>query len=135
MDFDSHPRSNVYTLIGLNESGKTTILEALNFLAGGAALNPLNLQGYSIKDVHDLIPIGSRANFNDEIVIRAGYELDAEDNDVIADYLWTYLRFDLKQKLDNVVLTRSYGFKDSKLIEGRHNTLWDADFMGKLKAR
>jgi energy-coupling factor transporter ATP-binding protein EcfA2 len=133
LDFDSHPRSNVYTLIGLNESGKTTILEALNFLAGGAALDPLNLQGYSIKDVHDLIPIGSRANFNDNIVIRAGYELDDEDNEAIADHLWTFLRFDLKQKLEKVVLTRSYGFKDSKLIEGPPNTLWNAPFIGRLR--
>lgn len=133
LDFDSHPRSNVYTLIGLNESGKTTILEALNFLAGGAALDPLNLQGYSIKDVHDLIPIGSRANFNDDIVIRAGYELDSADNEMIANHLWDLLHFDMKQPIEKLVLTRSYEFKDSKLIEGRPNTLWNAHFIGKLR--
>ena len=32
LDFDAHPRSNIYTLVGLNESGKTTILEAIDYL-------------------------------------------------------------------------------------------------------
>ncbi len=31
LDFSSSPNSNIYTLVGLNESGKTTILEAINF--------------------------------------------------------------------------------------------------------
>ena len=30
IDLDAHPRSNIYTLVGLNESGKTTILQAIN---------------------------------------------------------------------------------------------------------
>jgi AAA15 family ATPase/GTPase len=33
LDFIAQPRSSVYTLVGLNESGKTTILEALNFFS------------------------------------------------------------------------------------------------------
>jgi hypothetical protein len=133
LDFGSQPRSNIYTLVGLNESGKTTILEALNFLAGGAALNPLNLQGYSIKDVHDLIPISKRANFNEEISIQAGYELDSNDNEKIGKHLWDLLRFDLTQNIETVTLKRSYRFKDSILVEDRANTHWTAEFIGKKK--
>lgn len=131
LDFESHPRSNIYTLVGLNESGKTTILEALNFLAGGADLDPLNLQGYSIKDVHDLIPIGKRANFNEEIVIRAGYKLNDKDNGLISDYLCDYLKFDLTQRLEEVVLERKYKFQDSQLVQDRPDRYWRARFIGK----
>ena len=31
VNLDKSPSANVYTLIGLNESGKTSILEAINF--------------------------------------------------------------------------------------------------------
>lgn len=31
LDLDSTPKSQVYTLVGLNESGKTTILEAIDY--------------------------------------------------------------------------------------------------------
>src|SRR5438128_9169563 len=80
LDFDAQPRSNIYTLVGLNESGKTTVLEALNFLSyRPETLDPLNLPGYSVKDVHELIPINKRSNFNDTIQIQAGYQFDEED--------------------------------------------------------
>jgi len=132
-DFESHPHSNIYTLVGLNESGKTTILEALNLLAGGKALDPLNLQGYSISDVHGLIPIGKKANFNEEIVIQAGYELDNEDNRRIRNHLWDVLHFELTQKIENIVLARKYKFQDSQLIKNRPDTYWTMSFVGKLK--
>ena len=45
IDFESHPQSNVYTLVGLNESGKTTFLEALNFfIYKSETLDPLNMR-------------------------------------------------------------------------------------------
>lgn len=31
IELDKSPEMDVYTLVGLNESGKTTILEAINF--------------------------------------------------------------------------------------------------------
>lgn len=65
LDFGSKPNSRVYTLVGLNESGKTTILEAIHFFeAHSQSENPLELHGYTITDVHKLIPISKRANFN-----------------------------------------------------------------------
>lgn len=79
LDFTAKPQGRVQTLVGLNESGKTTILEALNFLSyKSETLDPLDLPGYSVKDVHDLIPINRRANFNDSIVIEAGYEFSTK---------------------------------------------------------
>src|SRR4051812_29531365 len=97
LDFEANPKSNIYTLVGLNESGKTTILQAINFLTYKTeSLDPLNLPGYSVKDVHELIPINKRSNFNGEILIEAGYIPEPEDQVKIKNYLKKNLEFELK---------------------------------------
>ncbi|CAN5855717.1 hypothetical protein BH24ACI1_BH24ACI1_20910 [soil metagenome] len=107
IDFDSKPQSDVYTLVGLNESGKTTILEALNFFSYKAeTLNPLNLPGYTVKDVHELIPISKRSNFNDDISIKVGFELDDEDNKKLKEFLLGSLKF-----FTFLLLTQYRGFR------------------------
>lgn len=35
-DFSSPPRNTIYSLVGLNESGKTTVLEAINYFSYGS---------------------------------------------------------------------------------------------------
>jgi predicted ATP-dependent endonuclease of OLD family len=44
LDFSKVPHANIFTLVGLNESGKTTILEAINSFSpsqeGAAPLYP-----------------------------------------------------------------------------------------------
>lgn len=70
----------VITLVGLNESGKTTILEALNhFTYNTESLAPLEIKGYGIKDPNTLIPISKKSNFNGSISISATAHMDAED--------------------------------------------------------
>jgi hypothetical protein len=47
LDFSGKPKMNVFTLVGLNESGKTTILEAINhFSYKDETLNPLQLRSF-----------------------------------------------------------------------------------------
>lgn len=74
------PNSHIYTLVGLNESGKSTILEAINhFTYKNETLDPLELPGYSIQDMHSLIPISRRSNFNQETSVSFSLELNQED--------------------------------------------------------
>lgn len=52
------PTGGVVTLVGLNESGKTTVLESLYAFAPGAEdLNPLQLPGFVQNEPEDSIPI------------------------------------------------------------------------------
>jgi predicted ATP-dependent endonuclease of OLD family len=120
LDMDAQPRGNIYTLVGLNESGKTTILEALNFIAyNNESLDPLNLPGSGSSDVHDLIPIGKRSNFNGSISIRAGYTFDSNDNDRLTEFMDRRLHLKLAVPLETVEITRHFEFVDSRNTTSR----------------
>lgn len=134
IDFDAQPRSNVYTLVGLNESGKTTVLEALNLLTyKSESLDPLNLPGYSVKDVHELIPISKRSNFNDAIEITSGFTLDADDNKSLRQFLTKEHKFTLTRTIEKCEITQKYSFKDSKLITPSPKSTWSIQFWGKTQ--
>lgn len=82
--------SNVFTLIGLNESGKTTILEALDdFGASREGMEAL----YGAKRVAEFVtyvPKHLKANFTGDITIAALVAFDdAEIEDVIESVLKT----------------------------------------------
>lgn len=125
IDFTSQPQSKVFTLVGLNESGKTTILEALNFFTYKTEdLNPLNLPGYTIEDIHDLIPIGSRANFNDSISIEVGFEIDDDDISKIKRFLRREYGFEARMITREFKISQSYSFEDSKIQSLKPNNLW-----------
>src|SRR6476469_5698841 len=71
---------DVTTLIGLNESGKTTILEAIYCFSYGAEnLDVINPALASLRDPEQWIPISRRANFNDSIRISASVSLSTDD--------------------------------------------------------
>jgi AAA15 family ATPase/GTPase len=86
LDLAGPPSPPVFTLVGLNESGKTTILEAINSFSHRDDLNPLDVPGYTTRDVHELIPISQRSNFNGTISITAGFSCDPEDELAIARF-------------------------------------------------
>jgi len=125
LDLAQPPRGRVYTLIGLNESGKTTLLEAINFLGyKSETLDPLDLAGYSVGDVHDVIPISKRANFNDKVRITAGVELAQKDQDAIDRFLKERLGARLAEPVANFTTDQKYLFVNSKLAEKQPPKVW-----------
>jgi len=80
----------VTTLIGLNESGKTTILEAIFCFSYGAEdLEAINPEMASLRARDQWIPISKRANFNDTIDICAVVELSEEDKRALRSHMRT----------------------------------------------
>ena len=132
LDLSRSAGSNIFTLVGLNESGKTTILEAINFFSyKQETLDVLELDSYNIEDIHSLIPINRRDNFNDCIIIEAGLELS--DND-----LWEVKRIIKNQTNINVIYcdnkvsyTQKYHFKNSKHQPEMDESLWKFQVTGK----
>lgn len=114
IDLSKNPNSKVFTLVGLNESGKTTILEAINFFAyKPESLEPLELDNYKIEDIHSLIPISQRDNFNDYIVIKAGIEMDESDVDELEKEFYNETKLHIKFDSHQIVYTQLYSFKAS----------------------
>ncbi len=130
LDLSKNPDSKVYTLVGLNESGKTTVLEAINYFAyKPESLEALELDSYEVDDIHNLIPINRRDNFNDYIIIEAGIEFDNDDLDAIRK---TFKEKEIKLTSNSrkISYTQKYYFKNSIHVPDKNQTLWDYDFQG-----
>jgi len=134
LELAGRPTSRIFTLVGLNESGKTTILEALNFLDyKPESLDPLELPGYTVADAHDLIPINQRSNFNDVISVQAGFRLDEGDYDRIRDYLATEHSFRLTKPISTFWIKQQHTFENSKVVTGRTRYIWSISLTGRTK--
>lgn len=127
ISLDERTNNSVITLIGLNESGKTTILEALSHFLSNDKLVSSLFKGNSAKsDILDLIPINKRSAFSDEIEIEGIAELDDEDISSIlalADRMGCQVDPD---RLSNPFKAiNRLTFKDSTLIA--NNDYWDIE--------
>lgn len=136
LSLDSSPKSKVFALVGLNESGKTTILEAINhFSYKSEDLSPLELPGYAIKDPHTLIPIAKRANFNGVVSIKVGLSFDEADWIRFRSQISKELGFSLTEKISELEITQKIVFKNSKHDTAASTNNWDVSFKGKTKER
>ncbi len=119
INLDKSPKANIYTLVGLNESGKTTILEAINFFnPSDKGLSALELPGATIKDYNILIPINKRDNFNEVIKLEVTLKLEPDDLKKIDEHLSEKSLFFKKvKKVEEIKYYRNYKFKDSKFLE------------------
>lgn len=110
------PRGSIYTLVGLNESGKTTVLEAINYFRtddqGVHALTQKTASGSSLATI---VPKDKKANFNDKIEIEAVIRIEPHDITAIQDYC----RKELNSTLDvtslpkDLNVTRSIQYENS----------------------
>lgn len=114
---DSVP-GNVTTLIGLNESGKTTILEALsNFVTEDKDTAGLVRTVSKGAAIQDLIPKDKKAAFTGRTSIKATVRFDEADVSELADF---YLKkhsliLDTASLAPSTVVEKAYEFVDSNL--------------------
>jgi predicted ATP-dependent endonuclease of OLD family len=108
----------VTTLIGLNESGKTTILEAIFCFSYGAEnLDVINPGMASLRDPEQWIPISRRANFNDKITIQATVTLDDSDKNELRKYAKSQFGLSLSVIPDELIVKEEYEFENSRYSE------------------
>lgn len=120
---------NETTLIGLNESGKTTILEAIFcFSYGSEDLDAINPGLASLRDPEQWIPISQRANFNESITITATVCLDDSDKQDLRKHMRTQFGLRLEVAPSSIRISERYAFKDSR-HSGTHRT-WDLSVDG-----
>jgi AAA ATPase domain len=110
--------ARVYTLVGLNESGKTTVLEAIDHFTptSDEEVSPKQLGGWIAPDPHLLIPIAERTNFNGDVVIRCGIELDDDDVQAARDHLRKADGYRLHDLERHIVVADEYTYEDSRYV-------------------
>ncbi len=122
LNLDQKPNINIFTLVGLNESGKTSILEAINFFQ----------HGIDKENAHTLIPKDQQLSFSETISVEAELEADDKDTEAFKSYLQDY---DFSLKTPNIPLkievNKEFKFKESKLDPNEPFTdYWGVDFGG-----
>ncbi len=119
----------VTTLIGLNESGKTTILEAIYCFSYGAEdLEVINPGMVSLRDPEQWIPISLRANFNGAITITALVELDDSDKRDLQHHMRSKFGLTLTPPPDKVTVQEKYIFENSR--HSKTSRLWTLPLQG-----
>ncbi len=128
-----HPTGPVVTLVGLNESGKTTVLEAISYFdTNEKHLESLYEEEFRHSDVNDLVPLKKKANFNGSIEIAATISLDDADRADIARYAKQYLKITLNKEKIGEVFTVTRKLNYEKSIYKNTNTTWSIGLVGKL---
>jgi predicted ATPase len=114
----------VTTLIGLNESGKTTILEAIFCFSYGAEdLEVINPEMASLRVPDQWIPISKRANFNDTIEICAVVELSAGDRSALRAFMRSTYGLRLSQLPTSISICERHIFENSRFKQTTR--IWD----------
>ncbi len=119
--------SRVHTLVGLNESGKTTVLEAIDaFSMSEEDLGADEVSGRASRDEHSLIPVSRRANFTGEVEIAVSIELTERDVIELTSLL-KKRAYTLSNISKSFQIRDVYSYRDSK-FESR--TAWWTGFTG-----
>lgn len=108
-NLSKNPISNVVTLVGLNESGKTTILDAISYFY--EKVNPdsqSELHTTGIQDSHDLIPKDQRDSFYGDVKITAHIDLDDSDY----------------KSLDSLLEAKGYKILSNVNMEINYSVVW-----------
>ncbi len=115
IEFNKESFPPVHTLIGLNESGKTTILEGLShFVTGDNAVSSLFDGVHSKSGIDSLIPVNKKAAFTGEIKISANINTTEADYEMVARIAKDYdLEIDKFKFIGESSVSRIYKFVDS----------------------
>lgn len=108
----------VFTLVGLNESGKTTILEAIDLFQ----------KDVPEQERHTIIPKSRKTNFNDKISVKATIKIDAEDEKAIALFAKNN-GFTITEPIKEFAIDKTYTYKNSRFE--KLNTLITIRIIGK----
>ena len=126
-DLDASRAGNIITLVGLNESGKTTILEAINFFSFATeSTDPAGADGR--LDLEDKIPIAERDNFNGDMRIVAGVAMDQSDVDSIRTYMRRH-GYRLESIAAEFEIEETHSFENS--VHAETHTAWRIDVVGR----
>ena len=115
LNLEKAPINAVNVLVGLNESGKTTVLEAINHFRSNPDLKRRdpNLSKRSDADYQAMLPIGERSLFNGLVTIKSTLTLDSIDAQKIDAFLKENFGFIETKFNDKFVIEYKITFENS----------------------
>ena len=134
IDLAHFGQGKVFTLVGLNECGKTTILEAINSFSPDLAAEPIFQNDVFRKIEHkDLVPKHRKDNFTGNVEVEAFLELLDNDRQDIARFLEQehQLQLDLEGLGNSFSVQKTFRFKQSDYQEEKN--LWTISLSAKKK--
>jgi hypothetical protein len=115
IDLRTRTGANVFSLVGLNESGKTTILEAIySFSPDHIASNMRTVATKTEEDAaKERLPRQLLARFSGEIIVEATVALSTQDKQLVVHFLKTEYELIVDPKVipSEIVLRRSDKFE------------------------
>ena len=131
---DKSPQGRTFALVGLNESGKTTILEAISLLETREE-HPESLykENFQHIDANDMVPMKQKANFNGSIKISATVSLSELEMRELLQFAKNHLSFQIDQRSieKSITLTKEMKFRNS-MYEATKD-LWSLSPYGKAR--
>ena len=126
IDLTQQPNGKVFPFVGLNQAGKTTILEAIDFFQNN----------HKISDdlLYKLIHKKDASNFTGDIVIGVKIELDKNEIQMINDKLIEN-ELEIKNEIKTMAIVKCWNFNNARFIE-RKIDIWrydNSDFEVKRK--
>lgn len=115
------------TLIGLNESGKTTILEAIFcFSYGAEAVEAINPGMAPLRSSPaGWIPVSQRGNFNEPVSIMATVSLNARDKIELREFARSKFGLSLSMIPTEIEIKEHYGFVNSRYEKAKSSKTWN----------
>lgn len=121
LDLVKYPNGNIFPFVGLNEAGKTTILEAINFFHNESF----------IEEKRKIIHKKDQSIFTGHCEVTAILILDAEDKKIIQEDLEK--RYSLKEIPNKLTITRKWYFENGRFVK-KEEDLINFDIFIKIKS-
>lgn len=135
VDLTSLTGANVFPIVGLNESGKTTILEAIHSFAPDYRSGRIvkSSEGTDQERAVSRVPRHLLASFTGEIVVEASALINDSDRNFIAEFLKdeSEMRIDPTSIPDNVKMSRNDIFQRGDYVR----TVRRLDFSASIKSK
>ena len=135
IDLTSLTGANVFAFVGLNESGKTTLLEAIHSFAPDYRSGRIvkASEGTEKERAEGRVPRHLLASFTGEIVVEAVLTVDAKDKTYISSYLKDNHELRINEdSIPNIVsMSRNDLFQRGDYVETIKRLDFDAQLKGK----
>ena len=127
IDFGANGPAKVFSLVGLNESGKTTVLEAIHSFSPDSDAKTVVGNDQAIGEQRRLaVPRSKISDFTGNVSITAHILLESGDREKIVDYLNEYdIKANPSSIPDSFTYERFSKYKNGDLIGSHYSTNFD----------